>query len=112
MAATWRMVQRVTWAIEAAYDPDGMHTWHDIGNEAQASFAHLSIDLVPRFYSAPYQYRPWAGLAEADRDTRLAAAGTLRSALERSGRRLRQAQDHTGQQSATMASNTRGSASA
>jgi diadenosine tetraphosphate (Ap4A) HIT family hydrolase len=101
MAATWRMVQRVTWAIEAAFDPDGMHTWHDIGNEAQASFAHLSIDLVPRHYGAPYQYRPWAELAEADRETRLASARTLRSAL-----------DQAEQQSCTMASNTRKSPSA
>jgi diadenosine tetraphosphate (Ap4A) HIT family hydrolase len=101
MAGLWRVVQRVTWAIEAAFDPDGMHTWHDIGTEAQASFAHLSVDLVPRHYDAPYAYRPWAELAEIDREVRLAAAGTLRSALDQAER-----------QSSAMASNTPESPSA
>jgi diadenosine tetraphosphate (Ap4A) HIT family hydrolase len=101
MAGLWRVVQRVTRAIETAFDPDGMHTWHDIGDEAQASFAHLSIDLVPRHYDVPYAYRPWAELPELDREVRLAAAVRLRSALDQAER-----------QSSAMASNTRESPSA
>jgi len=80
-AGLWRVVQAVTRAIEASFDPDGMHTWHDIGTETDASFAHLTVDLVPRRHTVPYRYRPYADLPEVGRDERVAAARLLRAAV-------------------------------
>jgi diadenosine tetraphosphate (Ap4A) HIT family hydrolase len=81
VAGLWRVVQQVTRSIEAAYDPDGMHTWHDIGTETSASFAHLSVDLVPRRHHVPYRYRPYAELADSRREERVEAARILRGAV-------------------------------
>ena len=80
-AGLWRAVHAVTLAIEAVFDPDGMHTWHDIGTETDASFTHLTVDIVPRHHDVAYRYRPYADLPEAGRDERIAAARRLREAV-------------------------------
>ncbi len=81
MAALWQLVQDVTVAVEAAAHPDGMHTWHDIGTEADASFAHLTVDIVPRWRDVPYRFAPYRHLQAAPDEARLAQARRLAAAL-------------------------------
>lgn len=81
MAALWELVYLATTAIERAYNPDGMHTWEDIGTRADASFAHLTIDIVPRFAEDGYRFVPYAQLPELDEATRLRLVELLAAAL-------------------------------
>lgn len=77
MGGLWHLVFMVTTAIERVHDPDGMHTWEDIGVLADASFAHLTIDLVPRFTADSYRYAPYRRLPLTGGPTRRAQAARL-----------------------------------
>jgi diadenosine tetraphosphate (Ap4A) HIT family hydrolase len=77
MAALWHLVFAVTTAIERVYDPDGMHTWEDIGTLADASFTHLTVDLVPRFTDDTYRYTPYTKLPPTDDQSRRTQAAAL-----------------------------------
>jgi diadenosine tetraphosphate (Ap4A) HIT family hydrolase len=81
MAGLWHLVFAVTTAIERVHDPDGMHTWEDIGTLADASFAHVTIDLVPRFAADGYRYAPYAKLPVTDDATRRAEAARLAASI-------------------------------
>lgn len=83
MAALWQLVQDVTMAVEAAADPDGMHTWHDIGTATDASFAHLTLDIVPRWRDVPYRFAPYGHLPATPDEARLAQARRLATALRK-----------------------------
>jgi diadenosine tetraphosphate (Ap4A) HIT family hydrolase len=81
MAGLWHLVYAVTRSIEAVYHPDGMHTWEDIGTLADASFAHLTIDIVPRFTVEPYRYATYRGLSPSAASARRAEAARLSAAV-------------------------------
>lgn len=80
MAATndlWQLVRAASIAIEELYNPDGMHTWEDIGTLADASFAHLTIDIVPRFTADTYKFAKYASLPVIDAATRRSEASRI-----------------------------------
>src|SRR5205807_8058085 len=58
----WLAARRVAIAIERAHEPDGMHSWLDVGDIADAPHGHAHLTLLPRFQAVPYRFVPYGRL--------------------------------------------------
>ena len=77
----WRLLFSTTRAIEKVYNPQGLHTWSDIGALADADGEHYFVTVVPRHVDDGYYFIKPGDLPTVDEESRRTQAAILRRAV-------------------------------
>ena len=74
------VLRRVVSSIEAAYAPEGLHTWISTGELGSQHRPHAHINVVPRRAGQPYTFEASFGLDRVPVGERQRIADEIRSA--------------------------------